>query len=37
MVPAKKVPAKEVIVGIDMGGTSLRALVVNARERNPGD
>ena len=25
------VPAKEVIVGIDMGGTSLRALVVNAR------
>ena len=25
------VSAKEVIVGIDMGGTSLRALVVNAR------
>ncbi|MGO8790721.1 MAG: ROK family protein [Terriglobia bacterium] len=25
------VPAKEVIVGIDMGGTSLRALVVNAQ------
>ena len=25
------VPAKEVMVGIDMGGTSLRALVVNAR------
>jgi glucokinase len=31
MAPAKKVPAKEVIVGIDMGGTSLRALVVNAQ------
>ncbi len=31
MVPAKEVPAKEVIVGIDMGGTSLRALVVNAQ------
>ncbi len=25
------VPAKDVLVGIDMGGTSLRALVVNAR------
>ena len=25
------VPAKEVMVGIDMGGTSLRALVVNAQ------
>ena len=31
MVRTKEVAAKEVIVGIDMGGTSLRALVVNAR------
>ncbi|MGO8813788.1 MAG: ROK family protein [Terriglobia bacterium] len=31
MVPAKVAPAKDVIVGIDMGGTSLRALVVNSR------
>ena len=25
------VPPKEVIVGVDLGGTSLRALVVNSR------
>ena len=30
-VARKKAPAKDVIVGIDMGGTSLRALVVNSR------